>query len=90
MELEIKELKDDIVFPLYSIDFTFNDTHKDLIEYMNTSLFLDMIDSATGDLLNITIEVDLFNIDFIYEYFNNDTATDIKNKVIKLYNKVYG
>ena len=36
------------------------------------------------------VRVDIFNIDALYEYFNNDTATDIKNQVIIEYNKVYG
>ena len=89
MELNITEVKDSIVHPLYCIEFTFNDTHKDLLEYLHSSIFIDKYGSVSGDLLTMIIEVDLFNIDYIYSYFNYETATDIKNRVLKLYSKTY-
>lgn len=90
MNLNITEVHDEIVFPLYDIEIYFIDNDRNMLKYFNTESFIDRLGYTTGEILRIEVRVDIFNIDALYEYFNNDTATDIKNKVIIEYNKVYG
>jgi len=90
MDITITEVHDEIVFPLYSIEIYFIDNERSMLEYFQTESFIERLGHTTGELLRMEVRVDIFNIDALYEYFNNDTATDIKNQVIIEYNKVYG
>ena len=90
MEINITEVHDEIVFPLYDIEIYFMDNERSILEYFQTESFIERLGYTTGELLRMEVRVDIFNIDALYEYFNNDTATDIKNQVIIEYNKVYG
>ena len=89
MEINITEVHDEIVFPLYDIEIYFIDNERNVLEYFNTESFIERLGYTTGELLRMEVRVDIFNIDALYEYFNNDTATHIKNQVIIEYNKVY-
>ena len=90
MDITITEVHDEIVFPLYDIEIYFIDNERSILEYFQTESFIERLGYTTGELLRMEVRVDIFNIDALYEYFNNDTATDIKNQVIIEYNKVYG
>ena len=90
MDILIEEVHDEIVFPLYDILLSFKDTDKDMLEYFPVENLIDRFGYTTGEELIMSIRVDIFNIDGLYDYFNNSTASIVKNKVLIEYNKVYG
>lgn len=90
MDILIEEVHDEIVFPLYDILLAFRDTDKDMLEYFHIENMIHRFGYTTGEELVMSVRVDVFNLDALYDYFNDSTAKTIKNEVLKEYNKVYG
>tara|TARA_R110000803_G_scaffold88730_2_gene155689 strand:- start:23 stop:295 length:273 start_codon:yes stop_codon:yes gene_type:complete len=89
MELDVYEVKGEIVFPLYNIVLGFNDSHRDLLRYFNTNAVIERIEDTTELDMFIEVQVDLFNLDLLSEYFNEDTTNIIRNEILTLYKEYY-
>ena len=89
MDIEIVEIEDSIAFPLYEVSFYFVDNERTMLEYFSADRFIERLGYTTGYTLHMTVRVGLFNLECLYDYFNEDTASFIKEEILNKYSEDY-